>query len=130
MVSGYFGLVGLGLEVGLVGSPASQSVMGPLGVVELDVFGQPLSELASGGSGIQVDVLVLDGAPQPLHEDVVDGASAAVHGDGDAVRLQYRGERGAGELGTLDALMFVKGQREEYSGATSKREYCGYSFKT
>ena len=38
-MSGYLGLVGLGLEVGLVGSPASQSVMEPLGIVELDVSG-------------------------------------------------------------------------------------------
>ena len=43
-LSCYSGLVSLSLEVGLVGSLASQSVMGPFGIVEFDVSGQPSSE--------------------------------------------------------------------------------------
>lgn len=39
-------------------------------------------QFAAAGSGVQPDVLVVDGPPQPLREDVVDGPAAAVHGDG------------------------------------------------
>lgn len=59
--------------------------MGPLGVVELDVFAKPFFEFGSAGGGVQVNVPVLDCPPQPLHEDVVDGPAAPVHGDGHVV---------------------------------------------
>jgi hypothetical protein len=50
---------------------------------------------------IRVDVLVLDGAPQPLHEDVVIRSTTAVHADANASIVQYRGEGLRRELGSV-----------------------------
>ena len=45
--------------------------MGPLGVVEVDPFANDAFGLEAIRQLVQVDRLVLEGAPQPLNEDVV-----------------------------------------------------------
>ncbi len=51
--------------------------------------------------GPEIDLLVLDGAPQPLDEDVVPPAALAVHADPDVVVLEQSSEVGAGKLAAL-----------------------------
>jgi hypothetical protein len=50
---------------------------------------------------MQVEVVVFDGPPQPLNEDVVLATAAAVHADSDPVVLENLGESVAGKLGSL-----------------------------
>lgn len=75
--------------------------MWAFGVVE----GEVAAEAGQGILGrlviVQIDLLVLDAAPEALDEDVVEGAAAAIHTDLHACGLEARGEREAGELGTL-----------------------------
>ena len=52
------------------------------------------------GVSFQVHLLILHGAPQPLHEDVVEAASLSVHADLHPVFLQRLDELPAGELAT------------------------------
>src|SRR3712207_7234556 len=47
----------------------------------LPISSQPGPQLRAGLEGVQVDALVLQAAPQPLDEHVVQPAAAAVHGD-------------------------------------------------
>lgn len=70
-------------------------------VVELDEAPQPLPGIADRVVGTQVHLLVLDRAPQPLHEDVVSPGATPVHADGHAALLERIRERQAGELATL-----------------------------
>src|SRR6516162_2551628 len=53
------------------------------------------------GTGVEVDLLVFEAAPQPLDEDVVHVAALAIPADGDRVALQGVGEIVAGELAAL-----------------------------
>ena len=57
---------------------------------------------------VEVHRLVLQRPPQPLDEDVVEEAAPAIHRERHARGQHPVGERLAGELGALDALMFVK----------------------
>src|SRR5438309_1093499 len=50
------------------------------------------------GVGLQVHLLVLDRAPQPLNEHVVDPTPLAIHADRHAVCLEPLGEVRVGEL--------------------------------
>ena len=50
-------------------------------IVEVDVFLEPGLGLRDAAVGSQVYVLVLDGFPQALDDDVVPPATLAVHGD-------------------------------------------------
>src|SRR5512132_2611270 len=56
---------------------------------------------AAVGVALEIDVLVLQRAPQPFDEDVVDPAAAAVHRNPDPGRHQCAGEGGTGELAAL-----------------------------
>jgi hypothetical protein len=51
--------------------------------------------------GVQVDFLILEGAPEPLDEDVVPPAPETIHADLDAVIEEQTRERGTGELRAL-----------------------------
>ena len=48
--------------------------------------------------GVEVDLLVLQAAPQSLDKDIVHASPLAVHTDGDLVALQSGGELVAGKL--------------------------------
>src|SRR3990172_150048 len=92
---------GAGKEVCLVGGAVGEARVRTASVVEREVAPD-----AGGGGGdgvvrVQVDLLVLEGAPEPLDEDVVAPAAPAVHADPDAVLEQEPGERRAGKLRAL-----------------------------
>lgn len=72
-------MVVVSLEVDLIGSVSPEPVMGPVGVVELDISGKPLFELGTASSRVQVDVFVLEGSPQSFDKDVTDGPSNPIH---------------------------------------------------
>src|SRR5205823_10449338 len=47
--------------------------------------------------GVEVDLLVFEASPQPLHKDVVHAPTLSVHADRDPIILQRAGEVVAGE---------------------------------
>ncbi len=53
------------------------------GVVEVDVTADGLPGVADRDVGMQVDLFVLDRAPDPFDEDVIAPAALAVHADPD-----------------------------------------------
>src|SRR5215470_7865708 len=61
----------------------------------------PGARLATIGIAFQVDVFVLQAAPQALDEHVVHPAAAAVHRDLDTGAFERAGEGHAGELAAL-----------------------------
>ena len=81
-----------------------QGLVRTLAVVEGEVLGQTKQQLAHRSVALQIHVFMLDAAPQPLDEDVVEGAPPAIHADGDAFAFQHVGEGGAGELRALVAV--------------------------
>src|SRR6516162_4664251 len=71
--------------------------------------------LGDTGIGMQVDLLILQTAPQPLDEDVVHTATFAIHADGDTAPIEHCDDLGVGELAALvgveDLRPAVSGQR-------------------
>jgi hypothetical protein len=84
--------------------PSAHGVPG-LVKTPLVVKGDPFSDAEPGfvavGAAREVNVLVLQRAPQPLDEHIVHAAAATVHGDGDAGFGERAGEGGRGELRAL-----------------------------
>ena len=76
--------------------------MGSIGVVVADPTFDPGFCLTAGLEGIEEDAFVFERSPQPLDEDVVHPAAAAVHRDADFGLPQGVGE---GKAGKLRALM-------------------------
>src|SRR5271163_2837546 len=70
-------------------------------VVEFEVGGDPLARLRHILVGFEIDLFVLEAAPQPFNEDVVGKATAAVHADRHPVAAQHAGEAVVGELAAL-----------------------------
>jgi hypothetical protein len=70
----------------LIGGAPVKGGVRPSAVVEVEVAGDRLSGFADAVVGVQIDLLVLDGAPEALDEDVVPPGALAVHayasGDG------------------------------------------------
>ena len=81
--------------------PVAQGLMRSLVVVEPEVGAQFPPGFTGVGVGFQVHLLVLHGAPQPLHEGVVVVPPLPVHADLHPVFLQYLSEFQAGELTAL-----------------------------
>jgi hypothetical protein len=73
-------------------------------VVEGEPFADARSRFEPVGVAPQIDVLVLERAPEAFDEDVVHPAAAAVHGDANAGVGQHRGEGRSGELAALSVL--------------------------
>src|SRR5256885_16616690 len=82
----------------------AERLMGALVVVELEIAGEALPGLAGAAIGVQIDLLVFDGAPEALGEDIVQGAALAIHADLDAALLQAPPVLRAGEVGALIAV--------------------------
>lgn len=67
-------------------------------------------QFAHRGVALQIDVLVLDAAPEPFDEDVVEHSPPSIHGhrpasaDDNAFPFQLTGEGNAGELRALIAV--------------------------
>lgn len=70
--------------------------MRPPRVVKIDPALETLSDLAAGLESVQIDALVLQGAPEPFDHDVVHPAPFAVHGYADAGVLEHGGKGIAG----------------------------------
>jgi hypothetical protein len=75
--------------------------MKPLAVVEVEVFVQALDGLGDTFVVVQIDLFIFDAAPESLDEDVVQGATASVHTDGDLSLFENTGESAARELNPL-----------------------------
>src|SRR5262249_60599289 len=65
------------------GRPVTERLMRALVVGELQVLPQAQSRVAGRGIVVQVDLLVLDGAPAPFDEDRIQRAAPALHADPD-----------------------------------------------
>ena len=85
--------------------PILQALMKPLVVVESKVTGQAGDQSEHGGIIFQVNVLVLDGSPQALDKDVIQGATSAIHTDADVGRFQ---DTSKGQRRELSALVSVE----------------------
>jgi hypothetical protein len=70
-------------------------------VVKAEIPGQGRAGLRAVRVGVQVNLFVLDAAPQPLDEHVIDPAGLAVRADRDAGVLQNLDPFIAGELRAL-----------------------------
>src|SRR3978361_2356898 len=81
-------------------APAGR-LMRALGIVEIEVGAQMLAGCADAVVGLEVDILVLHAAPQPLHEDVVPPATLAVHALARADALHLADKIGAAALAAL-----------------------------
>ena len=79
----------------LSGSFSAESTVRTLMVVEPEVVCQALVELGDALVVPQVDILVLDRAPESLDEGVVQRSTTAVHADQDLPLLEPLGELGA-----------------------------------
>jgi hypothetical protein len=76
--------------------------MGPSGIVEaVDISADGGPCLRDTGVGPQIHLLVFDGPPQALDEEVVSPGAFPIHADLDLVLEQQAGEGDAGELGAL-----------------------------
>jgi len=78
--------------------------MGSLVIVEREIAAETALRFAGMGIFGEIDLLVLDGAPQALGEDVVAGAPPAIHADLHAGGEQQIGVLGAGEVAALVAV--------------------------
>ena len=82
-------------------------------VVEGKIFADPGFRLVAVGVAFEIDVLILERAPDAFDEDVVHPAAAPVHRDAHAGLEQRAGEIRAGEL---TALVGVENLRLAVSG--------------
>ena len=71
------------------------------GVVEADVAPDRGAGLGHAGIGPQVGLLVFDGPPEPLDEDVIPPSPFSVHADLDFPARQHLDELGRRELAAL-----------------------------
>ena len=65
--------------------------------------------LAAVGVAFEVDILMLERAPQSLDEHIVHPTAPAVHRDANAGCRQHAGEGCAGELATLVGVEDLRG---------------------
>jgi hypothetical protein len=70
----------------------------PPGVVKIDPVPETLPNLYADLKSVQINSLVLQGAPKPFDHDIVHPAPFAVHGDANLSIFEHRGETVAGEL--------------------------------
>ena len=92
----------------LLRSLVIQGLMQPLPVVELEVPVQAGHGFSNVLVTFQVNLFVLDGAPEAFDKDVVKNPAPAIHADPDSGGFQPADEFPAGKLG---ALITVKNLR-------------------
>jgi len=76
----------------------------PFPIIEFEPPGNPPCRLQDAAVVVQVNLFVLERAPQPFHEDVVEGPAAPVHGDPDSLVQESFRESLARELASLVAV--------------------------
>jgi hypothetical protein len=79
----------------------AQRLVWPLVIVKVEIVLQRREQILAGGEVAGIDQLVLERAPQPLDENVVECAAAAIHADEDPALLQRSQKIGGGELRAL-----------------------------
>ncbi len=72
--------------------------MGPVLVVVVDERLEPVAQGVAALGRVDIDVVVLDRAPEPFDEHVVDRPADTVHRDGDLGVKEHLDERVSGEL--------------------------------
>src|SRR5580693_5392814 len=70
-------------------------------IVEVQIAADRSTCIADAFISSQIDLLVFDGAPQPLDEHIVPPSAFAIHADRDALFSEDAGEGRAGELRAL-----------------------------
>ena len=87
--------------VDLVRGPAAERRVRPFLIVAPEEIAQAPYRLYYVRIVFEIDLLPLDGPPEPFDEDVVEDPALAVHADGDIVSLQNVGKILARELRSL-----------------------------
>ncbi len=87
------------------GHLVAETLVRTLVIVMLEVDMQAGSKLRYRGVLLYVDVLVLDCAPEPLNEDVIENPTAAVHTNANFRRFQLAVEIVRSELSTPSAAL-------------------------
>jgi hypothetical protein len=99
--------------ISLVRRPAGQRRMRAPCVVEFNPGIQAGAQFGSRFEGIQINALVFQRSPQSFNEHIVQPTTASIHRYANFLRQQQAGELRAGELTSLDALLFVKRFRSD-----------------
>lgn len=79
-----------------------------LRVVEVQISADPGAGFRDAGIGPQVNLLVFDGAPEALDEDVVPPGALAIHADLDLSSGQHFDELGRSELAALIGVEYLR----------------------
>src|SRR6516165_5029876 len=74
----------------------AQGLVRPAVIIEAKPLTDADARLEAVGIGLQMDLLMLQAAPQPFDEDVVQPAPAAIHADPDPGGFQLVGKGGGG----------------------------------
>ena len=75
--------------------------MESLAIMETEISSQSINRLRHGLVVIQINLFVFDASPEPLNEDIVQCAAAAVHADPDLALFENSGKSIARELRAL-----------------------------
>lgn len=84
----------------------------PFGVVEQKIFPQAQNRFWNRRVIVQINVLILHAAPEPLDKNIVQRPASAVHADLDALRLQTIREVDTRELTSLVRIENLRSARE------------------
>ena len=85
--------------------------MTSLMIIEVEVLSKRNSRFWYGCVGLEIHLLIFDGAPQPFDEHLVAPAALAVHADIDRVGLQAAREGLGGELRPLIGVEDLRGPK-------------------
>src|ERR1019366_9227254 len=96
-------------EIHLVRGSVLEGLMRAACVVKAEVLRERSACLRAVRVPVQIDLFVLDAAPQSLDEHVVDPATLAVHADGDAGVIEHLDPLLAGELRALVGVEDLRG---------------------
>ena len=75
--------------------------MGTLLVVKLEPLAKTFSKLGSAVKRPKIKILIFDGPPQPLDENIILDPASAVHTDFNVMLYEQPGKCLAGKLGSL-----------------------------
>ena len=120
------GLVQPGLisEIHLDGRAIAERLMGPTGIVKLEVVRQALAGVSRTVVLMQIDFFIFNSSPQALSENIVEGATTTIHADLGASRFEQVGVLRTGELATLIAI--ADGRRGQRQGALGGGQHKGH----
>ena len=81
--------------------PVSERLMVTLPVVKFKIPRQAFVRFLDRLIALEINILIFDGAPQPLDKDVVQCTAAGIHADPDVTRQKSLRETFAGKLAAL-----------------------------